>query len=347
MCGPDCSITLVPQGRFSRLRQVRCAVDGIGATLAQAIAAAPQTIDAEEEINYCHQSGILLLPQDDPDYPINLKQIPDPPAVLYHRGALLPDDTLSIAIVGTRHATAYGKRIAQRLAGSLTRAGLTIVSGMARGIDAEAHRGALESGGRTLAVLPAGLTHIYPREHQELAHTICQSGALVSECPSRTPISRGAFPRRNRIITGLALGVIIIEAGDRSGALISARHALEQGRDVFAVPGPVDSRMSRGCHALLRDGARLVESADDVLEELGPLVEATSCVTGEVVHHPAELRLNEQETLVLQKIGPTATSLDSIIAETGLPVPRVLATISALEMRRLIRRLSGNVVARV
>ncbi len=326
----------------SALRQV----NGIGPTLAQSIAKALQTIDAEEEIAHCRQCGIGLVPLPRSEYPVNLKQIPDPPAVLYQRGTLLPDDTLSVAIVGTRHATAYGKRVAARLAGSLARTGLTIVSGLARGIDAEAHRSALEAGGRTVAVLPAGLTQVYPAEHHDLAQAICQSGALVSESPSRTPISRGAFPRRNRIITGLALGVVVVEAGDRSGALISARHAMEQGREVFAVPGPVDSRMSRGCHALLRDGARLVESADDVLEELGPLVQATCRTTGDVIRHPAELKLNDQETLVLQRIGPTATNVDTIIVETGLPVARVLATISTLEMRRLIRRVSGQAVVR-
>ena len=198
-----------------------------------------------------------------------------------------------------------------------------------------------------MAVLPAGLTNVYPTEHQELAFDISKNGALITESPSTAPISRGTFPRRNRIVTGLALGVIVIEAADRSGALISARHAAEQGREVFAVPGPIDSRVSRGCHQLIRDGAKLVEHVDHVLEELGPLVQATSDRSGDAIHHPAELQLNEQEKTVLQYVDPTPTNIDVIISQTGLPVPRVLATVSALELRRLIRRTGGNKVMRL
>jgi DNA processing protein len=156
----------------------------------------------------------------------------------------------------------------------------------------------------------------------------------------------GTFPQRNRLITGMSLGVIVVEAGERSGALISARHAMEQGREVFAVPGRVDSRTSRGCHRLLRDGAKLVETVDDVLEELGPLVEATPQRDGRIVHHPAELQLNEQERLVLDAIDSEPTSIDVVAASSGLPIQRVLATLSVLEMRRLVRRVSGTLVTR-
>lgn len=321
-------------------------VPSVGATLAGEIARANDTIDVEAEIERCRQHDIQIIPIDDERYPRNLMEIHDPPPILYVQGELREEDLLSIAIVGTRHATPYGKRQANRLASSLSRAGLTILSGLARGIDSEAHRGALESGGRTLAVLPGGLTNVYPNENKELAFDISHQGALISESPSLTPISRGSFPRRNRIVTGMSLGVIVVEAGERSGALLSAGHAMEQDREVFAVPGPVDSRVSRGCHALLRDGARLVESADDVLDELGPLVQATSRASGETVHHPAELQLNEQEQQILQLVQTTSTNIDEIVREAGLPVPRVLATLSALEMRRLIRRVSGNTVIR-
>jgi DNA processing protein len=321
-------------------------VPSVGATLAGEIARAVDTINVQTELDRCREHQIQIIPFDDDSYPRNLREIPDPPPILYVQGDLREEDMLSIAIVGTRHATPYGKRQANRLASSLSRAGMTIISGLARGIDSEAHRGAIESDGRTLAVLPGGLTHVYPSENKELAFDISHQGALISESPSMTPISRGSFPRRNRIVTGMSLGVIVVEAGDRSGALLSARHAMEQDREVFAVPGPVDSRVSRGCHALLRDGARLVETADDVLDELGPLVESAARVTGETIHHPAELQLNEQEQQILQLVQTTSTNIDEVVRDSGLPVARVLATLSALEMRRLIRRVSGNTVIR-
>lgn len=225
-------------------------------------------------------------------------------------------------------------------------AGYTIVSGLARGIDAAAHRGALAGGGRTLAVLGSGLLNLYPAEHAELALQIREQGAVISEfTPRRSPKS-GAFPQRNRIITGLTLGTVVVEAAHRSGALISARLAMEQGREVFAVPGPIDSRMSRGCHRLIRDGAKLVESIDDVIEELGPLIKPLTRQSGRTIHHPAELNLNEQESTVLQAIEVQPTEIDAIVARTGLPITRVLATISVLEIRRLIRRDSGHAVSR-
>ena len=267
--------------------------------------------------------------------------------MLFLRGDLKSADQLAIGIVGTRHGSGYGLRQAERLAGSLARAGLTIVSGLARGIDAAAHRGALQAGGRTIGVLASGVLNIYPPEHDRLAEEVVAQGALLSEAPPHAQPLSGAFPQRNRLISGLTLGVIIVEAAERSGALITARHAMEQGREVFAVPGQVDMRTARGCHRLIRDGAKLVETADDVLEELGPLVEATAGEDGRVVHHPAELMLNELEQQVLAAIGGEATSVDQIVATSGLPVARVLSTLSVLEMRRLVRRLSGTTVARM
>jgi DNA processing protein len=236
---------------------------------------------------------------------------------------------------------------AERLASGLARAGYTIVSGLARGIDAAAHRGALAAGGRTIGVLGSGVLTIYPPEHKELAAAVLENGALVSEsAPHSEPFS-GAFPQRNRIISGLSLGVIVVEAPPSSGALSTAKHAREQGREVFAVPGRVDSRVSRGCHGLIRDGAKLVESIDDVLEELGPLVEATPTATGQPIRHPAELSLNEIEQQVLSGITAEPATIDQVIAISRLPPPQVLATLSVLEMRRLVRRLSGGMVVRM
>ncbi len=319
---------------------------GVGPKLAQKITVADHEIDAEAEIALCREHGIDILTEADADYPRPLREIHDPPGVLFVRGKLKPGDALAVGIVGTRHGTQYGLRQAERLAGGLARAGLTIVSGLARGIDAAAHRGALAAGGRTIAVLAGGVMNIYPPEHDKLAEEVVMQGALLSESPPHAQPLAGAFPQRNRIISGLSLGVIVVEAAQRSGALITARHAMEQGRDVFAVPGNVDGRALRGCHQLIRDGARLIESADDVLEELGPLVEAAPRDDGRVIHHPAELLLNESEQQVLSAIGGEATPIDQIIADTRLPVSQVLSTISVLEMRRLIRRLSGTTVIR-
>lgn len=326
----------------SQLREV----EGVGPKLAAKITTARDEIHAEEEIEACRRSGVAIVTDAHPGYPRSLREIAAPPALLFVRGSWEPRDAIAVAIVGTRHGTQYGLRQAERLAGSLARAGLTIVSGLARGIDAAAHRGALDAGGRTLAVLGSGVLNIYPPEHRDLAEEVAARGALLSEAPPRAEPLPGVFPQRNRIISGLSLGVIVVEAGERSGALITARHAMEQGREVFAVPGRIDDRTTVGCHRLIRDGAKLVHSPEDVLEELGPLVEPTPHDDGRVVHHPAELLLNEPERQVLSAIGSDATLIDHVVAETGLGAAQVLSTLSVLEMRHLIRRLSGTTVVR-
>ena len=321
-------------------------VPGIGPKLAGAILRARQEIDAAAEIEFCRRHEVSIVAHADESYPRALREIHDPPGVLFVRGSIQPNDALAIAIVGSRHATHYGQEQAERLAGSLARAGLTIISGLARGIDAAAHRGALAAGGRTLAVLGSGVLNIYPPEHEPLAAEVIARGAVISESHVRAAPVSGAFPQRNRLISGMSLGVIVVEAALQSGALITARHAMEQGREVFAVPGRVDNRMARGCHRLIRDGAKLVETADDVLEELGPLVAAATRNDGTVVHHPAELLLNEPEQQVLAAVQSSPTSIDEVISASGLPTPQVLATLSVLEMRRLVRRVSGNQVMR-
>jgi DNA processing protein len=321
-------------------------VDGIGPKIAARIVAARDEIDAEFELQLAAEHGIDVLIESDADYPRSLRQIHDPPGVLFRRGKPQPQDELAVAIVGTRHATRYGLAQAERLAASLARTGFTVVSGLARGIDAAAHRGALAAGGRTIAVLASGLLEIYPPEHDKLAAEVASSGYLLSEAPPRMVPLAGAFPQRNRVISGLSVGTIVVEAPERSGAIITVRHAYEQGREVFAVPGPVDSRMSRGCHALLKDGAKLVESIDDVLAELGPLAENIRRDDGTVLRQPAELVLNEIEQQVLSMIDCAPTSIDAIAAASKIPIHRVLSTVSVLEMRRLIRRTSGTQVVR-
>jgi DNA processing protein len=293
-------------------------------------------------------SDIRIIAEYDDAYPRVLRDLPDPPGILFVKGRIIPSDALAIAIVGARHATHYGLDQAERLAGGLARAGFTVVSGLARGIDAAAHRGALSAGGRTIAILASGVLNIYPPENKELSEQIAAQGAVVSESPPRFEPLAGMFPQRNRIIRGVSLGVVVVEASVRSGALITARHAAEQGRDVFAIPGPVTSRMSHGCHRLIRDGAKLVETVEDVLEELGPLVAAApSHVDGRDIHHPAELSLNDLERQVLSAIPQQPATIDTVIAASGLTAPQVLSTLSVLEMRRLIRRLSGNLILRL
>ncbi|MCA9167441.1 MAG: DNA-processing protein DprA [Planctomycetales bacterium] len=321
-------------------------VDGIGDELARAIVSDSDGAVVDAECERCGRAGVEIVAWSSAAYPVGLQDIPDPPPILYVKGRLIEADQLAVGIVGTRHASHYGLRQTERLSTSLSLAGLTIVSGLARGIDAAAHRAALAAGGRTLAVLAGGLSEIYPPQHQELAAQICQSGALISEVSLATKPRRGCFPRRNRLISGLSLGAVIMEASERSGAMITARMAMEQGREVFAVPGPIDSPNSRGCHRLLRDGAKLVECVDDVLEELGPLVMPTVTEQGETVRDGRELQLNSQEQTVLRAIADDSPSVNEIIQRSGLPVQRVLATLSVLETRHLVHRIGGDRVSR-
>jgi len=305
---------------------------------------------AQAVVKQCQRESIGILLEGDEGYPGLLARIPDPPHLLFVRGSLLPCDALAVAVVGARHATAYGLKVAEQLGEGLSRAGYTVVSGLARGIDAAAHKGALAAGGRTIAVLGSGVLNIYPPEHDRLAAQIAEHGAVISEAPPLLPPFPGAFPQRNRIVAGLSLGTVVVQASDRSGALITARLALEQGRDVFAVPGPIDCRLSQGCHDLIRDGATLVGRVDDILEELGPLFETAVSSAGQSVQHPAELKLDETERRVLDGVGPagssTATNIDDVVAACELETSRVLATLSVLEMRRLVRRVPGNRVQR-
>jgi DNA processing protein len=322
-------------------------VEGIGLVGSRRIGNREGRQEAEQILQFCGEQKIAIVLPHETEFPRLLREIPDPPPLLYVRGSLQRTDQLSVAIVGTRGASHYGRSQAERFARTLARAGLTIVSGLARGIDIAAHRGALEAEGRTLAVLSSGVHEIYPPQHAAAAEQIMEQGALVSEMPPFSRPKRGMFPHRNRLISGLCLGTVVIEAAERSGALITARLAGEQGREVFAVPGLVTSPAARGCHALIRDGACLVQDPEDVLEQLGPLVAAVEVTPDKSIRHAGELQLNDQELTVLQAIEVEPTDLNDVIQRSGLPVARVLSTISVLEMRRLIRRLSGQVVHRL
>ncbi len=322
-------------------------VEGIGPKLVRRIAEAPQLAEVEAELRIAARGGIRPVSRRNDAYPAALQEIADPPPVLYLRGDLLANDGLAVAIVGTRHATNYGLQQAEQLAGGLARAGVTVVSGLARGIDGAAHRGALAAGGRTIAVIAGGLLEVTPKEHLKLADEVASHGCLLSEAPPRRPPVPGSFPQRNRLISGLSMGVVVIEADDRSGALITARHAGEQGRDVLALPGPVTSRASRGCHALIQDGAKLVRNVDDILSELTYAVSSVPLDDGRELRHAAELQLNDIERQILDAIATSPTEIDAVVVGTGIPVPRVLATVTVLEMRKLVRRISGTQVARI
>lgn len=341
-----------PEGVFAASADEIASVGRISRKLAAALPTLANDSTADDVIRLCRQHSVAILLAEAPAYPPLLSRIDDPPGLLFIRGSFQPSDSLSVAIVGARHATPYGLRIAEQLGASLARAGYTVVSGLARGIDAAAHRGALRAGGRTIAVLGSGVLNVYPPEHGDLALEIIDSGAVVSELPPLTDPNVGTFPQRNRIVSGLSLGVVVVQAAERSGALITTRLAAEQGREVFAVPGPIDCRMSRGCHRLIRDGAKLVESVDDILEEFGPLFETATTADGRTVKSAAELQLGEIERQVLDACDSLAegvskpVNVDDVINVSGLAVSQVLATVGVLEMRRLIRRLPGNLIER-
>lgn len=322
-------------------------VEGVGPKLSAAIGAASLDRSAEQILARCREAGYQLLEADDVDFPDSLKSIPDVPQMLFVNGEILPRDHLAIAIVGSRRCTVYGVHQAEKLANALARAGVTIVSGLAQGIDTAAHRGALAAGGRTIAVLATGLDSIYPPENTELAAAIAKNGAVVSEAKLDQHPSPGIFPQRNRIISGLSMGVLIIEAARNSGALHTARHALEQGREVMALPGRVDSLASDGCHDLIRDGATLIRHADDVLKALGPTMKPVSLDPQQAVHSPRELTLNDQERAVLNLVTSDPQHLDQILSSTALDASRVLATLTVLEMKRLVRRQPGGYLVRV
>jgi len=296
--------------------------------------------------------GVATLDLADEHYPAWLRAIPDPPPVLYCDGSMEPGDRQAVAIVGSRQATPYGLRVTDALARELSALGFTIVSGFARGIDAAAHHAALASGGRTVAVLGCGLDVDYPSGHASLRAEIAGSGAVLTEfAPGTAPFATN-FPRRNRIISGLALGVVVVEAAEDSGSLITARLALEQGREVFAVPGPIDAPTSRGPHGLLKQGAKLVETVDDIVEELLPQLETMrtplsqdSMVTGAGKRRsfaPKPPDLSPEEQVVLRVMGREPSHLDDLTEQSRLSAAEVARILLGLELKALVHQLPGQ-----
>jgi DNA processing protein len=308
---------------------------GLDRRSAANLSEARASLDLEDELLRVRRSGVCALTWEDPGYPTLLRQIHDPPPVLYVRGELAPEDAWAVAVVGTRNASAYGKEAAKVLAGDLARSGVTIVSGLARGIDAQAHRAALDAGGRTIAVLGSGLDVIYPWEHRRLAAEIAQQGALVSEYGLGVKPEAANFPPRNRIISGLSRGVLVVEAGERSGALITADFAADQDRDVFAVPGSIFQRGSQGTNRLIRDGAQPVLSAADLLESLN--------LASVAAHVEAQMLLptDETEAHLLDALDNEPLHIDEVGRVTGLPIAAVSSTLALMELKGLVRQVGG------
>lgn len=319
----------------------------------------------DQELAAVQRLQVTVLGRSAPGFPSRLRQLPDPPIVLYQRGELTPRDEWAISIVGSRECTSYGRRQAERLAGELARRGFTIVSGLARGIDGAAHRATLEAGGRTIAVLAGGLSRIYPPEHGELADAIAGAGALLSESPMNMAALPDMFPRRNRLISGLSLGVVVVEAHARSGALITARHAAEQGREVFAVPGPIDSEASAGPLELIRSGAVLVRTVDDILERLDGrppnALAAGSQASADLASsaHQSQPKaagmqaVTSAQAAPLPALSPAQQKLwealsqpgmhqDELMQTTGLDSGEANSALLLLELTGLVRRLPGN-----
>lgn len=292
-------------------------------------------LDPAEVWGRIQRLGVTVLTLDDPAYPEHLGHISDPPPVLYLRGELLPADRWAVAVVGTRRMTAYGRQVVERLVPELARAGVTVVSGLARGVDAAAHRATLEAGGRTVAVLGSGLDRLYPTEHAPLAREITARGAVVSEFPLGTPPDALNFPRRNRIISGLAMGTLVIEANETSGALITADFALEQGRDVFAVPGSILSPASAGPNWLVKEGAKPVTSARDVLEELNLTAVAQHQAVREALPE------NETEAALLRLLSSEPLHVDELGRSSALPAAAVSSALTMLELKGLVRQVGG------
>jgi DNA processing protein len=332
-------------------------VEGIGLPTAERIVASRDKFDACAELESAEKSGVWLLHMADPRYPPVLRQIYDPPPVLYVKGSLCREDNLAIAIVGSRRCSLYGQEQASRLAHLLGAAGFTVVSGMARGIDTSAHTGALAAQARTIAVQGCGLSRVFPPENAKLFEQINASGACICELPLKAEPLAEHFPPRNRIIAGLSLGTIVVEAGLRSGALITAKVALENNREVMAVPGKVDSPLSQGPHYLIKQGAKLIESVEDVMDALGhigaQLKEHTELAAKEAtarVEAPlfdtARFNLKGNEKTVFDMLGKEPLHVDQLIADTNLPAGAVNASLVSLQLKSVIKQLPGNLFVR-
>ncbi len=308
---------------------------GLDKNSAKAIVNWRPRISLEVEMKKLEGYGIKAVTWRDPDYPARLKEIYDYPPVLYIRGSLKPEDEWCLSVVGTRRPTVYGRQVTEEIVTGLAQNKITIVSGLAKGIDSTAHRSALAAGGRTVAVMGGGLDTVYPAENTGLAREVMKSGALLSEYHPGTRPRPENFPRRNRIMSGTSLGVLVVEAGENSGALITARLALEQNREVFAVPGSILSPASRGTNHLIQDGAKLVADYTDILEELNLTAVAEQLETKEI------LPSSETESLLLRKLGAEPIHIDEVCRLSGLSIATVSSTLAMMELKGMVKQVGA------
>ena len=337
-----------PQAILAASKSELMQVDGVGEEVARSVTTWREQVDLDAELQRIEKGGVQVVTRDDAEYPKNLREVYDPPLVLYVKGGMSERDGLAIAVVGSRRTTLYGQEMARKLAFQLARVGVVVVSGLARGIDTAAHNGALQAKGRTVAVIGCGIDIMYPTENQKLADEIVEKGgAVVTEFPFGVKPDKQNFPMRNRIISGWSLGTVVVEANLKSGALITANQAAEQGRQVFAVPGRADSILSRGTNKLIKDGAKLTEDAEDILGEFEYLLPKRAMESlGEAGADgggtkPA-LKLSETEKKVIAHLSQEEMAIDDIIRASGLTTACVSATLLSLEMKRLVRQLPGK-----
>ena len=312
-------------------------VEGLNQALIDSLVSWESVVNLQQELAHVQEFGATVLTLDDAEYPALLRQIHDPPTVLYIWGKLESRDHHAIGVVGSRRTTHYGLECAKKLSYQIAYSGLTVISGLARGIDTAAHQGALAAKGRTVAVLGTGLRHLYPAENRALAEKIASCGAVVTEFPMETTPDRQTFPMRNRIISGWGFGLLVVEAGVNSGALISASQAAEQGRNLYAIPGPIDRPTSHGTNRLIQQGAKLVMSVDDILEDVHALFPKAPALS------PSKpLDLEGDLLKVYESIGSQETSIDEIIQRSGLGAGSATAALLQLEMRRQVKQLPGK-----
>jgi len=344
-----------PQNIFEALPEDLKSLKGIGNTIVNSLKTEKKLLleKAAEEIEKAFKKGFSIIAFNDQAYPSQLKEIADPPLVLYSKGKFVPEDRFSIAVVGTRSPDSYGKKIAFQITSQLAGFKFTIISGLARGIDTIAHRAAINSGGRTIAILGCGLDIAYPPENMDLIEEIASCGVVISEFPPGTEPAARNFPGRNRIISGLSRGVLVVQAREKSGTLHTVNSALEQGREVFAIPGPIDKELSRGTNSLIKEGAKLVENVMDIIEELGP-VNANNATQGIMEFDcreepsPAETELSKEEKTVLSIISQQEEIyIDDIIRGCNLPAGNVSSMLSILEIKGLIKRKRGYFFTRL
>ncbi|MFC2025388.1 DNA-processing protein DprA [Chloroflexota bacterium] len=306
---------------------------GLDSNVIRAITSWRPKVSLEAEMEKLDRYGVKVFTCHDPDYPSRLKEIYDYPPLLYIRGSILPEDEWCLAVVGTRRATVYGRQVTEEIVTDLARSKITIVSGLAKGIDSIAHHSALEAGGRSIATFACGLDIVYPAENANLAHRIMQQGALISEYPLGTRPKAENFPRRNRIMSGISLGVLVVEADETSGAMITARLALEQNREVFAIPGSILSPASRGTNHLIQEGAKLVGDYKDILEELNLMVVAQQLEMREIIPP------SDTESLLLKQLSAEPTHIDEVCRSSGLSISTVSSTLAMMELKGLVKQV--------